>query len=318
MRRPLPTEHVENERSSSDPLEEAIRNADLAALWSAIAALPRPQRDALLLREFGGLSYAELAGALAVTGSAVESLLFRARHGVKARLEAAYAALSGASWLESLTRLFGGIGGGMAPVAAKVAVVGVGAAVATGGYVAAPHVLQRPSKPALPAQTQRAIPAPAVALVARTHSSLAAANVQHPATSGDPARLDPARHRAARRGSDDREAASTSASDGRESGSQEADHGGRVSTPERSSADETGSSRGRDGSHSGGTSGSGSSDGSGDGSGGGSGDASGDDSGRGEDHGGVVTTVPNPAVTVTVPATGPAPPVGEPVPTTGG
>src|SRR2546430_17590027 len=54
------------------PLAEAIRNADLAALWLAIEALPLPQRNALLLREFGGLSYDELAAALAVSTPAVD------------------------------------------------------------------------------------------------------------------------------------------------------------------------------------------------------------------------------------------------------
>jgi RNA polymerase sigma factor (sigma-70 family) len=142
MREPLPRDDVDDVRSVSDPLAEAIRNADLAAMWIAIAELPRLQRDALLLREFGGLSYEELAGALAVSGSAVESLLFRARQSMRARLKTVYAGLAGASWLDSVGRLVGGIGGGMAPVAAKVAAVGVGAAVATGGAVVAPRMLE--------------------------------------------------------------------------------------------------------------------------------------------------------------------------------
>ncbi|MCW2975997.1 MAG: sigma-70 family polymerase sigma factor [Actinomycetia bacterium] len=146
MREPLPTGDIDQEASSSDPLAEAIRNADLAAMWSAIAELPRQQRDALLLREFGGLSYEELAGALAVSGPAVESLLFRARQGVRVRLKTAYAGVTGASWLESLARLAGGLGGGMAPVAAKVAAVGVGAAVATGGAVVGPRMLDHSTR----------------------------------------------------------------------------------------------------------------------------------------------------------------------------
>ena len=160
MRRPLPTADVEGELSTSDPLAEAIRRADLAAMWAAIAELPRPQRDALLLREFGGLSYEELAGALAVTGAAVESLLFRARQGVRVRLEAAYAGLTGGTWLDALAR-FGGIGGGLAPVAAKVAAVGVGAAVATGGAVVAPRLLEQGQQhpaPAKHASTQPVAP----------------------------------------------------------------------------------------------------------------------------------------------------------------
>jgi hypothetical protein len=173
MREPLPTADVDQESSSSDPLAEAIRNADLAALWSAIGDLPRQQRDALLLREFGGLSYEELAGALAVSDSAVESLLFRARQGVRTRLKTAYAGVTGASWLESLARLAGGLGGGMAPVAAKVAVVGVGAAVATGGAVVGPQMIEhsrRSPQPAAPvhakAKTRQAVVQPAVPIYA--------------------------------------------------------------------------------------------------------------------------------------------------------
>ncbi len=193
MREPLPRDDVDDVRSVSDPLAEAIRNADLAAMWVAIAELPRLQRDALLLREFGGLSYEELAGALAVSGSAVESLLFRARQSMRARLQTVYAGLAGASWLDSLGRLVGGVGGGMAPVAAKVAAVGVGAAVATGGVVVAPRMLEhrqhnspvshlaktRPTPQAKrhPAEASRPVPV----LVARMQPAQAASTVR-PAT----------------------------------------------------------------------------------------------------------------------------------------
>jgi RNA polymerase sigma factor (sigma-70 family) len=305
MRQPLPTEHIEDERSTADPVGEAIRNADLAALWSAIAALPQQQRDALLLREFGGLSYTELAAALAVTGPAVESLLFRARHGVRARLEAAYAALTGASWVESLARLFGGIGGGIAPVAAKVAVVSVGAAVATGGYVAAPHVLHS-SKPSPLASTRASSPAPIAVLVGRTRSTVAAAPAA-PAPVSVSRRIggDSGEHGAARRqGADDREATTASGSDG--SDTHESDHGTttrRASTSERSQGGESDTPSGSDAGSSGG---------------GPASDGSGEGSGDGEGHGGVVTTATNPAVTVTLPVTGTTPPAGAPVPTTGG
>ena len=90
MREPLPVSELETASAAPDPYAEAVRRADLAALWSAIEELPRPQRDALLLREFGGLSYDELAEALAVSGSAVESLLFRARQRLRVQLRAAY------------------------------------------------------------------------------------------------------------------------------------------------------------------------------------------------------------------------------------
>jgi len=192
MREPLPTLDVDNESCSTDPLAEAIRNADLAAMWQAIAELPGQQRAALLLREFGGLSYEELAGALAVSGSAVESLLFRARHGVRTRLKTAYAGLTGGSWLESLPRLAGGLGGGMAPVAAKVAAVGVGAAVATGGAVVAPQMLEQaqPSRhPALrhaaPVATQQADAQPLPIFVARSRPSQAGTALAHRPAAGE-------------------------------------------------------------------------------------------------------------------------------------
>src|SRR5947208_3219376 len=79
--------------------------ADLRALWLAIEELPHKQRDALLLREFGGMSYGELAAALAISGSAVESLLFRARDGLRGKLRAIYGAITGASWLEAIVRI---------------------------------------------------------------------------------------------------------------------------------------------------------------------------------------------------------------------
>src|SRR5436305_1052145 len=51
MREPLPLD-VDDAASDSDPVAEAIRRADLQALWAAVSALPPQQRDALLLREF--------------------------------------------------------------------------------------------------------------------------------------------------------------------------------------------------------------------------------------------------------------------------
>jgi RNA polymerase sigma factor (sigma-70 family) len=154
MREPLPVSELETASGRHDPLEEAIRRADLAALWRAVEELPRPQRDALLLREFGGLSYDELAAALAVSGPAVESLLFRARQRLRLRLRAAYASFGAGAWLDAIARLIGG-----APVAAKVAALGVGAATVTGSAVVVPQALEGRSLGVRPAQTH--VPAPA-------------------------------------------------------------------------------------------------------------------------------------------------------------
>jgi hypothetical protein len=173
MREPLPVSELETASIELDPYVEAVRRVDLAALWSAIEELPRPQRDALLLREFGGLSYDELAEALAVSDSAVESLLFRARQRLRVRLRTAYASFGGASWLEGLARLFGG-----APVAAKVAAISVGAATVTGSAVVVPQVLEQARSPVPRAHVHATVPratkvraapmtAPAVVLAAQ-------------------------------------------------------------------------------------------------------------------------------------------------------
>lgn len=125
-----------------DPVYEAIRRADLAALWRAIRALPRQQRDALLLREFGGLRYDELAAALAVTEPAVESLLFRARARLRLQLQPIrVAVVPVARWL---------VGGGAPALTTKAVAVGL----VTGTAVLAPEVVERHHAPP-PAPVQR-------------------------------------------------------------------------------------------------------------------------------------------------------------------
>ncbi|RDI75941.1 sigma70-ECF: RNA polymerase sigma factor, sigma-70 family [Gaiella occulta] len=89
-RQPVALDESNAPASAADnPLDEAIRNLDLAALWRAINDLPRKQRTAFLMREFAGLSYAEVAEALGATESAIESLLVRARRQVRDGLEPA-------------------------------------------------------------------------------------------------------------------------------------------------------------------------------------------------------------------------------------
>jgi len=92
MRQPLAVEAALPPADLPDPVETALRNADLGALWAAIRDLPVQQREALLKRELFGLSYGELAQALAVSESAVESLLVRARRQLRLRLRPAVAA----------------------------------------------------------------------------------------------------------------------------------------------------------------------------------------------------------------------------------
>src|ERR687885_1692530 len=63
-----------------DLLPSPQREADeLIRLTEALAGMPEQQRRALLLREWQGLSYKEIAEELELSQAAVETLLFRAR-----------------------------------------------------------------------------------------------------------------------------------------------------------------------------------------------------------------------------------------------
>ena len=181
MREPLAAPETEEELP--DPVAVAVERADLAELWRAIAELPERQRQALLLREFSGLSYSELADALAVSEPAVESLLFRARDALRLRLQPVFGSLASVAPFVALRNLFDKATGGTsdpaaygglariagAPVMAKV-VAGAAAVVAAGGAVAViePHtsapVQAPPDRVALSDRADRpasVVPAPA-------------------------------------------------------------------------------------------------------------------------------------------------------------
>lgn len=59
----------------------------IGELVTALGKIPLLQRQAIVLREFEGRSYAEIAGILDVTTSALETLLFRARRSLAEELE---------------------------------------------------------------------------------------------------------------------------------------------------------------------------------------------------------------------------------------
>jgi RNA polymerase sigma-70 factor (ECF subfamily) len=62
---------------------------DLIGLDEALAAMPERQRRAILLREWQGLSYREIAAELGLTQSATETLIFRARRSLAGALSGA-------------------------------------------------------------------------------------------------------------------------------------------------------------------------------------------------------------------------------------
>lgn len=137
LREPAALPDVEAEDPQGDVHAETVARANARRLWGEIASLPRQQRQALLLREFGGLSYEDVAAALGVSVPAVESLLFRARARLRRRLEAAITSLNlagGASTASDLlARLLGSGAGRTTPVAAKAVVGTLGLALLGGG-----------------------------------------------------------------------------------------------------------------------------------------------------------------------------------------
>jgi RNA polymerase sigma factor (sigma-70 family) len=106
--------------AGSDPAELAARKDLLARLRDELAELPERQRRAVLLREFRGLSYDELATEMAETGPAVESLLQRARRRLTRRLVPAALVLDWARGM--LARI------GIGPAASETAATGAAAA----------------------------------------------------------------------------------------------------------------------------------------------------------------------------------------------
>jgi len=73
------------------PEQTLLRNEKVTLVREAINNLPEKQRSALILREYDGMDYQEIASILGQTVSAVKSLLFRARASVKAQMAAYFA-----------------------------------------------------------------------------------------------------------------------------------------------------------------------------------------------------------------------------------
>jgi RNA polymerase sigma-70 factor (ECF subfamily) len=102
---------------------------------TALRAIPDNQRSALLLREWQGLSYSEIASELGLSNSATETLLFRARRNLAEKLQekTGHRTVNGLSFLPLIQSLF-------QRAAATTAVVGLGAAATIAGIPSAtPH-----------------------------------------------------------------------------------------------------------------------------------------------------------------------------------
>ena len=66
--------------------QEVIAQQLFAAIDKAVAELPIPQRDALMLREIDGLDYKAIGASLGVPVNTVRSLIFRARESIASKV----------------------------------------------------------------------------------------------------------------------------------------------------------------------------------------------------------------------------------------
>jgi RNA polymerase sigma-70 factor, ECF subfamily len=193
-----------------DPARE-----DLGGLGTSLASLPEAQRRALLLREWQGLSYAEIAQRLELSESAVEAVLFRARRNLAQKMQQAASVVSAIFVVRSLRRL-SPFTAKAATTAAVVASLGAGAAlqatkppqrppreaveirVATPSRPQAAHaVVHRPARAPHPRRTapvtvplaaRTSAPAPSpIPTTAPTSPTAASAAPEQPTSAGPPA-----------------------------------------------------------------------------------------------------------------------------------
>lgn len=137
------------------------RRDELIGIEDALAAMPEQQRRVILLREWQGLSYKEIAEEMELSQAAVETLIFRARRSLaqgltepegnaakKSRLKRALHGFD----LSALVGVAKAVLGGSAAVKATAAAVAVTAAAAGTAVTVAPavrHAIQGEKSPAI-------------------------------------------------------------------------------------------------------------------------------------------------------------------------
>jgi RNA polymerase sigma factor (sigma-70 family) len=146
------------------------RRDELIGLEDALARLPEQQRRAVLLRDWRGLSYAEVAAELGVSLANAETLIFRGRRDLAALLREQPAATrrrlaslgNAGSLLAWVKAGLGGAAGAKAAAAiAVVAVSGAGLAAGTGALSGDSRPAPPSSRPADVRPLPAATPAPA-------------------------------------------------------------------------------------------------------------------------------------------------------------
>jgi RNA polymerase sigma-70 factor (ECF subfamily) len=130
-----------------EAVEDERHGEETARLREALEHLPAQQREAVLLREWRGLSYREIAAEMGVSLSAVETLIFRARRSLAQQLSeetgrsrVAHGLLLGP--LAAALKAFGG------PVAKVAIAAALAAATVTGGLLGDSAATDTPRGPA--------------------------------------------------------------------------------------------------------------------------------------------------------------------------
>jgi len=174
------------------PSKHANRADELIGLEDALEAMPENQRRAILLREWQGLSYREIADELELSQAAVETLIFRARRSLanglespvtpkkRRRISAAFDGVSIGSAIASLKTI---LTGGAAIKAVAVAVAAGSATVAaTQAEPALVHHFQHTVKPAqtvhVTKQSQATFSSQATVVASRSGMSVAQAQAK--------------------------------------------------------------------------------------------------------------------------------------------
>jgi RNA polymerase sigma-70 factor (ECF subfamily) len=85
----LPESEIK-QSDSSNPESQMISREKLRSLKRTIQKLPKKQREVFVLREYGDLSYKEIAEVMKINKGTVMSRLIRARRGIRNQMEGEY------------------------------------------------------------------------------------------------------------------------------------------------------------------------------------------------------------------------------------
>jgi RNA polymerase sigma-70 factor (ECF subfamily) len=87
FRRNIPLEPEHEQYGSKTPESQLVSREQLRSLKAAIQQLPKKQREVFILKEYGDLSYQEIAETLKIKLGTVMSRLNRARQTIKDRMK---------------------------------------------------------------------------------------------------------------------------------------------------------------------------------------------------------------------------------------